>query len=86
MTCRLVTVRLDEAPTFWAVSYLWGSEEKPMSLNLTNSFGQDLGYILLTQNCASAIEALLPMGVRYLWIDAICINQSDVLEKQLQIR
>ena len=56
-----------------------------MSLKMTDSSGQDAGYIPITKNCASAIEALIPMGVRYLWIDAVCINQSNIPEKQLQI-
>jgi hypothetical protein len=85
VSCRLETVKLDEAPQFWAVSYTWGAEVKPMSLKITDSLGQDVGYIPITKNCASAIEALIPMGVRYLWLDAVCINQSDKPEKQLQI-
>jgi hypothetical protein len=56
-----------------------------MSLKITNLLGQDLGYIPITKNCASAIQDLMPIGVRCLWIDAVCINQADFSEKRLQV-
>jgi Heterokaryon incompatibility protein (HET) len=83
--CSFVTVLLDEAPAYWALSYLWGSEEKPKLLKITNQLGQTDGCIAITKNCASAVQALMPMGARYLWIDVICINQSDTIEKEFQI-
>jgi len=84
--CCLETVALDQAPEFWALSYLWGSEAKPVSLKISNRWGQADGCIAVTKNCGDAIAALLPlMGVRHLWVDAVCINQSNLQEKQLQI-
>lgn len=83
--CSLETVNLDDAVDFWAVSYRWGSEEKPVALRITNASNQDAGYIPITTNCAAAVVALIPIGVRYLWIDAICINQDDLAEKALQV-
>ena len=44
--------------------------------------GRDLP---ITENCAAAIRALMPMGVRHLWIDAVCINQSDTSDKESQV-
>jgi hypothetical protein len=66
------------------LSYRWGSEKKPVALRITDS-NQDAGYIPITTNCAAAIVALIPTSVRYLWIDAICINQADLGEKDLQV-
>jgi hypothetical protein len=84
-SCILKTVKLDDAPPYWAVSYLWGSEEKPQSLKITSYSSPDAGYIPITSNCAAAIQTLIPMGVRYLWIDAVCIDQSNTREKELQV-
>jgi hypothetical protein len=83
--CSLETVNLADAVDFWAVSYRWGSEEKPVALRITNGSNQDAGYIPMNTNCAAAVAALIPTGVRYLWIDAICINQDDLAEKALQV-
>ncbi|KAH8767606.1 heterokaryon incompatibility protein-domain-containing protein [Hyaloscypha finlandica] len=84
-SCALEAVKLDDAPPFWAVSYLWGSEDKPQLLHVTGGSSPDAGYIPITSNCAAVIQALIPMGVRYLWIDAVCINQIDASEKELQV-
>ena len=84
-SCTLATVELDNPPDFWALSYLWGSEEKPQSLCITGDSGSDAGHIPITTNCAAAIQALMPRGVRYLWIDAVCINQVDDREKEEQV-
>jgi hypothetical protein len=81
----LETVKLDDAPDFWALSYRWGSGDKPMVLRITSSSGQEAGCIPITPNCAAAVVALIPTGVRYLWIDTICINQADADEKALQV-
>jgi hypothetical protein len=85
ISCELETVKLDDAPPFWAVSYQWGSEEKPQLLRLGYRTSPDIGHIPVTSNCAAAIQALIPKEVRYLWIDAVCINQSDIREKEHQI-
>ena len=82
-----LTVKLDEAPDFWAVSYLWGSDSKPAVLEVvTTGSGPTSKIIQITVNCAAAILALTPTkDVRFLWIDAICINQADDREKALQV-
>jgi hypothetical protein len=85
VSCTLETMKLDDAPPFWAVSYVWGSEENGQLLKIDGSSTSDAGYIQITSNCAEAIKSLIPMGVRYLWIDAVCINQRDTREKEVQI-
>ncbi|PMD33572.1 hypothetical protein L207DRAFT_639000 [Hyaloscypha variabilis F] len=85
VTSELVVVKLDDAPPFWAISYRWGSEEQPRSLRVGYRDSPGIGHIPVTSNCAAMIEALIPKGVRYLCIDAVCINQSDRQEKEHQI-
>jgi hypothetical protein len=66
---------------FEALSYVWGSQVNPVAIVLD---GRDY-YI--TQNLAAALQQLrMADQVRVLWIDAICIDQTDVLEKNIQVR
>ncbi|KAJ3455886.1 hypothetical protein MRS44_017368 [Fusarium solani] len=82
--CALETVHLDEAPPFWALSYLWGSDQMDMcTIQLSSPEGPRT--LRITFNCATAIQSLVPFRTRYLWIDAICINQRDALEKRHQL-
>lgn len=63
-----------------ALSYVWGDPTKTSSVLLN---GQDF---LVTSNLEAALKALqLPSKPRWLWVDAICINQSDLGERSQQV-
>lgn len=64
-----------------ALSYAWGSGENTKSITCN---GVELA---VTENLFQALKALRYANdsARYLWIDAICINQSDDLEKSNQV-
>lgn len=65
-----------------ALSYVWGSEEKPSEILI----GDDGRRLAVTQNLYTALARLRnPTCPRTLWIDAICINQADDVEKAQQI-
>jgi hypothetical protein len=82
--CTLETVQIDEAPPYWALSYLWGTDQMDMCfIELATPAGPR--FLPITSNCAEAIRSLVPFKSRYLWIDAICINQQDILEKTHQL-
>jgi hypothetical protein len=62
-------------PQFEALSYTWGSAE-----NLVDIFVGSSGYhtLAVTQNLAEALPYLrLEDRSWTLWIDAICVNQSE---------
>lgn len=64
-----------------ALSYVWGSPagSRPITVD-----GQSLP---ITNNCEEALRHLrLPAKARRLWVDAICINQKKVLEKNDQVK
>jgi hypothetical protein len=70
-------ISLSESPSFNALSYVWGSNT---SRKHTLSLGSH--KIEITQNCHDALQALRSgHGNLTIWVDAICINQSDISEK-----
>lgn len=59
-----------------------------MSLQLVNHLGLATGCVSITKSCASVLQALMPLSennTRYLWIDAVCIDQTSLQEKEFQI-
>jgi hypothetical protein len=71
-------------PQFEALSYTWGSAENPIDIFVGSSGCYTLA---VTQNLAEALPYLrLEDRSRTLWIDAICVNQSDVAERTSQVK
>ncbi|KAM5359764.1 hypothetical protein ACJA88_015046 [Fusarium oxysporum] len=87
VVCGLKKIRFGGQPSsgevssYDALSYVWGSEEDPEFINLCQN------RFAITQNLFEALVYLrLPDSDRTLWIDAICINQQDIVEKETQIK
>ena len=67
--------------SFEAISYVWGQPLFTHPIYLT------AGMLHLTSNLAAVLMAVrLPDCHRYVWADAICINQTDVVEKAHQVK
>lgn len=80
---RLVQVQLRDRTNYEALSYVWGSSAERTSI-VCNEAGDVLS---VTKNCKTALRTLrLRAAMRTLWIDAICINQNDVEERNQQIQ
>lgn len=78
--CELVTEDIATAE-YDALSYLWGTTIFPYKIKVD---GNDF-YV--TYNLFSALRELRrPDRDRLIWIDALCINQSDDAEKSNQVR
>lgn len=71
-------VRLDDKFEFDAVSYVWGTAPTSVSVPCN-------GSSLLVTPVAYEMAKYLGEYNRWLWIDAICINQQDSAEKEVQI-
>jgi hypothetical protein len=74
-------VRRHPFQRYSALSYVWGSEEAPLSINIDvkTKFG-------VTKNLYDALKSLRQLDMaRTFWIDAICIDQKDPKEKKVQI-
>jgi hypothetical protein len=82
--CELFEAHLDpNGPIhpYEALSYTWGNPEDTKPVNLNQRHFQ------VTTNLHAALSQLRnPFIDRYLWADAICINQEDKEEKAEQIQ
>ena len=70
-----------QSVVYEALSYAWGSETDPQELIIND-------HILnVTRNLAEALSYLRNQHTtRTLWVDAVCINQSDTTEKGHQVQ
>jgi hypothetical protein len=80
--CRFKHVRLVQRPQYEALSYTWGDQtnQYPVSIDTVGN------VVHVGQNCIFALRSLRKTDKpRILWVDALCINQSDQDEKVSQI-
>jgi hypothetical protein len=68
--------------SFEALSYVWGSQEGLKQITCNNM------SLSVTKNLFEALMALREGDDedRYLWVDAICIDQNNPAEKAVQVR
>jgi hypothetical protein len=82
--CRLETFRLrDSPPKYDALSYAWGASTKQRKIFCGNHM------MNVTDNLHDALERLRYQGpghTRLIWVDAICIDQSNDRERGHQVR
>ncbi|KAJ4301129.1 hypothetical protein N0V90_003219 [Kalmusia sp. IMI 367209] len=78
--CRLDVVSLDSKPDFEALSYAWGDASQTRHICLGRK------RVEVGINLQSALRRLRRTNEdRALWVDAICINQRDVQERNEQV-
>lgn len=91
VTCRLITVSLQDCPSYTALSSVWGGVTDPVSIQVD---GQDFQA---TPNLALALRYLPrhwqakylsrpPSTELRVWADAVCINQCDLEERAGQVQ
>jgi Heterokaryon incompatibility protein (HET) len=89
LTCQLQVVNLSDNPKFLALSYCWGQTKKSdytheIKLKLDNT--QHLVTIKISKAAYDALTDIREhLGSMTIWIDAICINQENITEKEMQI-
>lgn len=65
-----------------ALSYVWGPTIRNHHIDLVS-----IGQIPITDNLAQALKRLRRLEeVRTIWIDAVCINQNDPIERGQQVQ
>jgi hypothetical protein len=78
--CVIKHVTFAEKPKYEALSYMWGDPSLRKEITL-NGKSKSVNHNLLR-----ALQTLRSSTRRTLWIDALCINQEDVVEKTKQLR
>lgn len=78
--CEFTSVVLDQCPPYSALSYTWGSSDSSGKI-LLGQFETTVGSNLVT-----FLHRLSRNGnTSFFWIDALCINQADMLERSHQV-
>ena len=77
--CTLHHANLLTKPKFKALSYVWGDQSLKVPILL------DSKRYYVTRNCYGALLRLRELGEKIVWIDAICIDQTNNDEKASQI-
>jgi len=82
----LETYRNHKCPEYETVSYTWGGEDGDSSPCRPIFIGKYWDVLFQTKNCWEMLRFMRPWrGIRMLWVDAICINQQNVTERQQQV-
>ena len=80
VNCDLLNVSLKDCPEYEALSYVWGDSNDMRLIYLCGEPHH------VTANLESALRNLrYNEGCRILWVDAVCINQQDIPELNLQV-
>ena len=77
---EVTIVSLLDAPEYTALSYVWGSPDRVDSVTLN---GKSLP---VTENLYRLLHRARELKDTYMWVDAICINQEDILERNSQVQ
>jgi hypothetical protein len=87
---RIVHARLSDSPRFTALSYCWNSMGYPGPADNRDpviDLGSE-GTLAVTRNLFDGLYSALGKGhceTNLLWVDQICINQDDLVEKSSQV-
>lgn len=81
LVCKLVNSTIHRAEnTYQAISYTWGDQIANVTITCNHQ------RISITKNAAAALRALRSTTEKKLiWIDSLCINQSDSAERGHQV-
>jgi hypothetical protein len=79
--CRLRVAAIESDPAYDALSYMWGNPLSPKGRIFL-----DDELFPVTESLENALRHVrLRDSVRYLWADAVCINQRDIKERGNQV-
>lgn len=85
-SARLHVSHAREVGYYAALSYCWGSQMQVMTTKSTiGKWQQVLPTEALSQTIQDAIKVTRELGMRYLWVDALCIIQDDHADKATEI-
>jgi hypothetical protein len=78
---HIQTVNFENAPPYHALSYVWGHEPAIHRILINNT------ETSIPPNLFNALQRIrLSQGQIHLWVDSLCINQADEVERNAQVR
>ncbi len=84
ISCHFLTSSLQNHPDYDALSYCWGSQ---LTSQLCTITVDDRAGFYVTKHLLQALRRLRSKDrFRFVWVDAICINQSSLLERNHQVQ
>jgi len=85
--CEILHANLFEKPRYEALSYTWADENGDDSPSRRIHCRRSRNWLRVTANCEVALRRLRRQTTeRTLWIDAICIDQNNVKERNHQVK
>lgn len=81
LRCGLIRSSLVQHPPYKALSYVWGSNTDSIEIEIA---GRQIPISKTLKTILSRLR--LPLERRILWIDQLCIDQSNLEEKSAQVR
>ncbi|KAK1813929.1 hypothetical protein LTR12_011677 [Friedmanniomyces endolithicus] len=79
LQCELRTLNIDTNLAYVALSYTWGDSGDFATITLGSV------RIRAQRNLVEALRTLYGLGHRLVWADALCINQTDLAERGVQV-
>ncbi|RDA87855.1 hypothetical protein CP532_2990 [Ophiocordyceps camponoti-leonardi (nom. inval.)] len=74
-------------PSYKVLSYVWGSRNNKRPIILWDSWTGRRSVVYVTVNLDHALRRIRRADSHLiLWVDAICINQTNVAERSIQVR
>ena len=81
ITCELIVVPVRGQVTYTALSYVWGEVRYPRSIRLNDRL------VAVRENLWQFLNQMhQECRIGYFWIDALCINQFDIQERNHQVK
>ncbi|PMD36861.1 heterokaryon incompatibility, partial [Hyaloscypha variabilis F] len=82
MEISMEAFNIEEAPPFIAMSYCWADQLPDRSVKVENG----MRFLRVTSNVEALINLMLSWKPWHpFWIDAVCINQENTPEKNMQV-
>ncbi|KAM0307422.1 hypothetical protein ACHAPM_000137 [Fusarium culmorum] len=83
---RLLVVDVDKPPAYEALSYTWADASNDSSLCQRIFIGHGNRALPITSSCHQGLRHLRKeLGSVFIWVDSVCINQSDLEERSYQV-
>lgn len=86
--CRLHVSTQDERAEYATLSYCWGDAQKHCLLTeaVLEEWKQEIRLEDLPRLVQDAVAMTTSLGIRYLWVDALCILQDNAEDKMQEIK